>query len=53
MANKDVIKLYEELRLGSLVNITAVPGQKAIRYPRQNIKIYDETSQLGKKGGGH
>lgn len=52
MANKDVILLFNDLPLGSLVNIVAAPGQKASRYGNHRMKHYDETQQLGPKKGG-
>jgi len=52
MANKDVIRLFDELPLGSLVNIVAAPGQKASRYGNSRMKAYNEQSQLGPKKGG-
>jgi L,D-transpeptidase YbiS len=53
MANKDVIRLFDELPLGSLVNVVAASGQKASRYGNNRMKAYNEQSQLGPKKGGH
>ena len=49
MANKDVIRFFDELPLGSLINVVAAPGQKASRFGKDRMMSYEETLQLGPK----